>query len=191
MKQLILLIVLLSPISLFSQGRSGESNYHRYIHGEVRLPDDRPAEVGLYVVLESDASGGFTTTQTDSSGKFSFNDLANARYRVRVRAPGYEEETQEIDLSITPVGSLRLSLRLKPSSQEAQPVSGVIRANPPFPEDMPEPAQKEFQHGFEIFSSGKNQQKSISHFEKSAEQYPKYAPTFYYLGAAQAINEES
>jgi tetratricopeptide (TPR) repeat protein len=154
----------------------------------VRLPDGRLAGIGLYVVLESDASGGFTTTQTDSSGKFSFDNLANARYRVRVNAPGYEEEAQEIDMSTTPIGYLKFALRPKPSLDKAQAVSGVIRTNPRFPQDMPQAAQKEFEQGLEIFSSGKNHQKSISHFKKSAEEYPKYPPTFYYLGAAQAIN---
>jgi tetratricopeptide (TPR) repeat protein len=68
-------------------------------------------------------------------------------------------------------------------------VAGVTSANPKFPEDMPENAQKEFQKGFVIFSSGKDQPKSISHFKKAADGYPKFAPTFYYLGAAQAIDK--
>jgi tetratricopeptide (TPR) repeat protein len=188
MKHLILLLAILFPISLIAQGRAPESTMSRYIQGEVKYPDGRPAGVGLYVVLESDASGGFLTTSTDSRGKFSFNGLANARYRIRVRAPGFEEETQETDLSITPVGYLRFTLRPKPST-EPQPVAGVTSANQKFPADMPENAQKEFQKGFEIFSSGKNQQKSISHFKKAADAYPKFAPSFHYLGAAQAIDK--
>jgi tetratricopeptide (TPR) repeat protein len=188
MKRLILLLVMLSPVCLLAQGRAPESSKSRYIQGEVRYPDGKPAGVGLYVALESDASGGFLTTQTDSRGKFSFNGLANVRYRVRVRAPGFEEESQETDLSINPAGYLRFTLHPKPSS-EPQPVAGVTSANPKFPDDMPENAQKEFQKGFEIFSSSKDQPKSISHFKKAADAYPKFAPTFYYLGAAEAIDK--
>jgi Tfp pilus assembly protein PilF len=144
--------------------------------------------MGLYVALESDASGGFLTTQTDSRGKFTFNSLANVRYRIRVRAPGYEEEVQETDLSTIPVAFLRFNLRPRPGGNSPQPITGIT-TNPSFPDGMSEDARKEFQEGFDIFSSGKNQQKSISHFKKSAEKYPQYAPTFYYLGVAQALDK--
>jgi tetratricopeptide (TPR) repeat protein len=188
MKQLLLLFVLLFPISLLSQGRPSQSPLNRSIQGEVRLPNGSAAGIGFYVTLESDASGGFLTAQTDSRGKFTFNGLANARYRVKVRAPGYEEEAQETDLSITPVGFLRFTLKAKPGTKE-QPISGIAPANTSFPDDMPDAARKDFQDGFDIFSAGKDQQKSISHFKKSADKYPNYAPTFYYLGAAQAIGK--
>lgn len=189
MKKVFLLLVLSLPTTMLSQGRPSEATQNRYIQGEVRLPDGRPAGIGLYVTLESDASGGFLNTQTDSRGKFSFNGLANVRYRVKVRAPGYEEEVEEIDLSITPVGFLKISLRPKAGSGP-QPVSGTVNVNPRFPDDMPESARKEFQQGLDIFTSGKDQHKSISHFKKSADAYPKFAPTFYYLGAAEAINKD-
>jgi tetratricopeptide (TPR) repeat protein len=187
MKRLILLLVLAFPVSSVCQGRPSEATQNRSIQGEVRLPNGHPIEMGAYVTLESDASGGFLNSQTDSRGKFTFNGLANVRYRIKVRAPGFEEETQETDLSITPTAFLRFTLRPK-SGAGAQPASGLVSANAAFPDDMPEVAQKEFQDGFNIFSSG-NQQKSISHFKKSADKYSKYAPTYYYLGAAEAIGK--
>lgn len=190
MGRLVFLLVLLFPIAVSSQGHPPKTAQSRSIQGEVRLADGRTAEMGLYVVLESDASGGFLTTQTDSRGKFSFTGLAGVRYRVRVRAVGYEEEAQETDLSTIPFAYLRFNLRPKAAAKAAQPISGVTHANPPFPDDMPDEARKDFLEGFDIFSSGKNQQKSISHFKKSAERYPKFAPTFYYLGAAHAIDED-
>jgi cytochrome c-type biogenesis protein CcmH/NrfG len=183
-----ILFTLLSATNLLPQGRSPEGTQSRHIHGEVRFADGRIAGVGLYVALESDASGGFLTTQTDSRGKFSFNGLANVRYRVRVRGAGYEEEVQETDLSIMPVAYLRFTLRPKPVTNTPQPISGVT-SSPHFPDDMPDEARKEFQQGLDIFTSGKNQQKSISHFKKSADKYPQYAPTFYYLGTAHAIDK--
>ncbi len=172
-----------------SQGRPSAGNPNHTIRGEVHLPDGRPAGIGLYVTLESDASGGFLTTQTDSQGKFSFDGLAGARFRVGVKGPGFEDETQETDLSTTPVAYLRFTLKPRPGATP-QPISGAVNPNPKFPTDMPESARKEFQQGFDIFTSGKNQQKSISHFKKSADAYPNFAATYYYLGAAEAINRD-
>jgi Tfp pilus assembly protein PilF len=181
-------ICLLFVCSTPAQIRSSPSTLPKYINGEVRLPDGRPAGVGLYVSLESDASGGFSNTQTDSRGKFSFPGLANVRYRVKVRAPGYEEATQEVDLSTMSMSYLTFNLKAKPGTTPLpEPVSGVVSA-PVFPDGMSDDAKKEFGEGFDIFSSGKNQSKSISHFKKSAEKYPNYAPTYYYIGAAYAID---
>ncbi len=187
MKWLLTILLAIFPILLLAQGRPSQSSLNRSIQGEVKLPDGRPAAAGIYVSLESDASGGFVNAQTDSRGKFSFNGLANVRYRVRVRALGYEEEVQEADLSTTPVGLLRFTLHAKPGTGP-EPISGVT-PNSKFPDDMPDDARKEFQQGFDIFASGKDPQKSISHFKKSTEKYPKFAPAFYYLGAAQAIDK--
>src|SRR3954469_19887614 len=94
----IFLAVLLASNIASAQIRSSPSTIPRAINGEVRLPNDRAAGIGLYVTLESDGSGGFANTQTDSRGKFSFPGLANARYRVKVHAIGYQDETQEVDL---------------------------------------------------------------------------------------------
>jgi len=159
----------------------------KVINGEVKLPDGRSAGIGLYVTLESDMSGGFANTQTDSRGKFSFPGLANQRYRVKVQAPGYEAQAQDVDLSTMSSAYLTFTLKSKNGPSGPEPVSGVATV-PNFPGDMPEDAQKEFGAGYEIFSSGKSQSKSISHFKKSAEKYQNYAPTYYYIGAAYAMD---
>jgi tetratricopeptide (TPR) repeat protein len=160
-----------------------QSQTNRSINGEVKLSNGSMAPQGLYVVLESDASGGFVTTQTDSRGKFSFNGLAPVRYRVRVRGAGYEEATEEIDLSTMPFGLLRFTLKAKAGTESSvAPITGAIAA---LPSDMPADAQKEYNEAFDAFQAGKFE-KSIPHFKKSADKYPKYPQTFYYLGGAYA-----
>jgi tetratricopeptide (TPR) repeat protein len=155
------------------------------IQGQVRFGDkNAPAENAL-VRLEGSGSGVNGQTMTDTSGKFRFTGIGQAQYIVTVRAPGYVEARQEVDLKTQPRAYLNFQL----TPEKTQPIApsgpaAIINI------DVPPEAQKEFDQGRTILFDEKNVEKAITHLEKAINLHPRFAEAHLLLGTAYLDNKQ-
>ncbi len=151
------------------------------LRGQVRLPDGRPAFMGIVVYLETRSGSAVGVTETDRLGKFEFQQVAPEYYNVRVRAIAYQEYVEEVDLAHSPMGYLTVELKPVPgSTASAAPVATVSVETL----TAPEGARKNLQNGRELLSKGKDLDKSIQFFKKAIEDYPKYSEAYLLMGVA-------
>jgi tetratricopeptide (TPR) repeat protein len=155
------------------------------IQGQVRFGNNNaPAENAL-VRLEGSGSGVNGQTMTDNSGKFRFTGIGQAQYVVTVRAPGYVEARQEVDLKTQP--RAYLNFQLTPEKKQPTTPSGpsaIINI------DVPPEAQKEFDQGRTILLDEKNVEKAITHLEKAINLHPRFAEAHLLLGTAYLDNKQ-
>lgn len=156
------------------------------IHGQVRLPDGRPASVGTAVTLEMRGGGGVAAqTQTDRSGKFEFTQLQQAIYEVHIDATGYVADQQEVNLNAMPMAYVNFVLKSNPTSAgPAVPPGGPGASISAIDPNAPEGARKDFESAQELLSEGKDLDKSIQLFKKAVAQYPKYSQAYLLMGVA-------
>jgi vitamin B12 transporter len=103
--------------------------------GRVLDPDARPV-AGVRVLLEGPL--GVRTTITDAEGRFAFDDLGNAHYRVTIEAPGFAAPPRtvrgsgdllplELTLAVAPhAESVIVSGSPVPRARSASPVSATV-----------------------------------------------------------------
>ena len=96
--------------------------------GRVLDPAGRPVPGATVMV---DGPMGVRTTTTDAEGRFSFDGLAEARYRVLVDAPGFAAPAQTIRTGAE-LAPLDLQLRVAPYSE------AVVVAAAPVPRPLSE-----------------------------------------------------
>ena len=149
------------------------------IHGQVRFGDTRAPAERVLVRLEGFGSGVNGQIMTDSTGKFRFSGLGQATYVVTVRAPGYTEARQEVDLKVT--SSVYLNFNLIPDKRETTPlpVSGSLVNS-----RIPPEAQKEFDTGRTMLLEEKKVEGGIAHLEKALNLYPEFLDARLLLGTA-------
>jgi tetratricopeptide (TPR) repeat protein len=151
------------------------------VHGQVRYAvGGAPAERVLVRVERYD--GGLVgQSLTDSSGAFRFSGLEKAQYTVTVRAAGYRDAQQQINLKTST--SEYVVLQLAPDRSETDKSAaalspGIIDANAP-----PE-AQKEFTLGRKALLDEKKVDEGRRHLEKAISLYPNFLEAQLLLGTA-------
>jgi len=151
------------------------------VHGQVRYAvGGAPAERVLVRVERYD--GGLVgQALTDSSGAFRFPGLEKAQYTVTVRAAGYRDAQQQINLKTST--SEYVALQLAPDRSETDKNAaalspGIVDANAP-----PE-AQKEFALGRKALLDEKNVDEGRKHIEKAISIYPNFLEAQLLLGTA-------
>jgi len=161
------------------------------IRGQVRLADGRPAPVGIAVYLEMRGGGGAAgQTQTDQSGKFEFPQLQQAIYEVHIRAIGYQEDFQEVNLNQMPQGYVTFVLRPDPTSKPpAVPPGGAGATLSAVDAAAPESARKDFNSGSELLQSGKDFDKGIELLKKATKEYPQYSEAYVVMGVAYSSRQ--
>lgn len=156
------------------------------IHGQVRYPQGSAAGPGILITLEGTLAGVVGQVQTDSQGKFAFNQIPRAVYAVKMHHPGYRDISEQVDLTTAPTAYVVLTL---------QPLSGETRPGaPPSGEphisvqrlSVPAGARKEFDQGQSLLIESKKTEKSIQHFLKAIELYGSYPDAHLLLGMAYA-----
>jgi tetratricopeptide (TPR) repeat protein len=155
------------------------------LHGEVRYGDTRAVAEKVLVRVEGFGSGVNGQTLTDSSGKFRFSGLGQAQYIVTVRAPGYREARQQVDLQTQPRAYLQFQLTPEKTEPIAPSGPGAI-----INIDIPPDAQKEFDQGRTIMLNEKNVEKAITHLEKAISLHPRYTEAHLLLGTAYLDNKQ-
>ncbi len=161
------------------------------IHGQVRLPDGRPATLGTAVTLEMRGGGGVAAqTQTDSSGKFEFMQLQPAIYEVHISAVGYAADQQEANLNAMPMAYLSFTLKPDPTyAGPAVPPGGPGATVSAIDANTPEGARKDFESAQELLVQGKDLDKSVQLFKKAVAQYPKYSQAYLLMGVAYSAQK--
>jgi len=154
------------------------------VHGQVRYPDNRVAERVL-VRLEGFGSGVNGQTMTDSSGKFRFSGLGQEQYIVSVRAPGFLEARQQVDLKTTSSAYITFNLQPDEKQNSSLPIkAGIVNYK------IPLEAQKEFDAGRELLLKEKKTSDGISHLQKAVSLYPEYVEAHMLLGTAYMDNKQ-
>ncbi|HEV2665141.1 MAG TPA: carboxypeptidase-like regulatory domain-containing protein, partial [Blastocatellia bacterium] len=134
------------------------------VHGQVRYAAGGAPAERVLVRVERYDGGLVGQALTDSSGAFRFPGLEKAQYTVTVRAAGYREAQQQVNLKTST--SEYVVLQLAPDRGETdKPTAalspGIVDANAP-----PE-AQKEFALGRKALLDERNVDEGRKHLEKA------------------------
>ena len=163
------------------------------IHGRVLLPNGQPAPVGTIVTLETPGGGFNGQAQTNNQGKFEFPQMTPAMYEIHVRAFGYLEESQTLDMTNMPSAYLNITLKADPSRKDAPAVPpggpGATIAAPLDP-DAPDDARKDMESGRNLLASGKDIDQSIALFQKAITRYPQYSEAYLLMGVAYSSQKK-
>ncbi len=157
------------------------------IRGVIRLPDGRPAPIGIAVSLEMRGGGGAVQqTQTDRGGKFEFRQITPAIYEVHIRGVGYQAAYQEVDATMMPSSYVTFVLAPEAlgSGGPAVPPGGPAATISAADAGAPEGARKALQEAEQILSKGGNVDKGLELLKKAAKQYPQYTHAYLLMGAA-------
>ncbi len=195
MKRRLLLTFLLATPGLTSlappawtQGRPGTRPGPplTQIHGQVRITNGPTAPQGITVSLEAARAGLIAQTQTDSHGNFSFSQIPLETYIIKVRYPGYEELSREVNLTFSPTAYEVIELKPLPKDREKTqvPPRGPGDSVSVHALNVPEGAQKELEKGQKLLLDEKDSKGSIAHFLKAVQIHPSFAPAYTLLGTA-------
>ena len=172
--------VLFFPVAASAQ-RVPSTSMAPQLNGQVRYAEGGRAAEFVLVRLESFGGGVVAETETDRNGKFHFAGLSGELYIVSVRASGYREAQQQVDLrtQLTDYVQLQLVPDSNVSTPSTTPKStGVVDAN------TPSNAVAEFEKGSTALLKDHNLAQGIAHLEKAVAIYPKYSPALLLLGTA-------
>src|ERR1051326_7120339 len=184
--------LLLLPVVVLAQGgraSTGTNGIHT-IQGYIFFPSGRRAEGQIIVKLQSYTSGEITVVP-DSSGAFSFTQLAPGNYTVVVNAgDDYEIARENVyfdsDINMSRIGGARvpsspqrstvmIHLQLKPGVH-AKP--GVVNAALA---EVPEKARKLFEQGVDEARAG-DTQKAADSLKDAVALYPNFPLALNELG---------
>lgn len=171
------LILILCPAALAQVGR--RNAIPPEIHGLVRYAQGSAPADRARVRLERFSGGIIDEEITDRTGKFRFTNLSRAQYTVTIRAHGYQDVQQYVDLQTTL--SQYLNFTLKPDGSE---FSESVATNAVISAKVPIEAQKEYARAQTALRENEKQEDGISHLEKAIKIYPNYHEAQLLLGTA-------
>lgn len=184
------LVVALALPAVAQRGGTNNAMPHTCdVRGKVRYSDGRAGERGIAVTLETQGGGVAQQSQTDSSGKFSFEQVpCSARpslYEVHIRAVGYQPDFQDVDLTAMPSAYLMFSLKpdmtfKTPAVPAAGPGATVSAAEA----NIPASARKNFQDAEQLLQSGNDFDQALALLKKAVAEYPLYSDAYLVLGVA-------
>ena len=150
------------------------------ITGQVRYTEGGQPAFNILVRCDSFNSGSCGQETTDRSGRFRFTGLPLSQYTITVRAPGYIEQRQDVELLTSPSANLQFQLRSDGSARPASSPSIVVDAN------VPSAAKKEFDQAAALAATGKKEslEESVRHLEKAVSIYPQFVQANLMLGTA-------
>jgi cytochrome c-type biogenesis protein CcmH/NrfG len=151
------------------------------IQGEVRYAQGGGRAENVLVRLESFSGGLVDQVRTDRTGKFSFQDIGQAIYRVTASIVGFRTVTQEVNLTTTPNEHLIFTMVPDKPGQENRPApeeDTIIDAK------VPKEARDEYQTGRTALLAGAEPAKGIPHLERAVRIYPDFLQAQLLLGTA-------
>lgn len=163
------------------------------ITGTVFAAAHRPI-ADVWVELLDDFNSTISRMKTDGSGRFTFNNLINGNYRLRVLPYGtdYKEKVQDVTLVSMSAVSGRpgadrqnidvfLELNTRAASGPFAVGPGVI-----FAQEVPEEAERLYLEGIR-FLREKNEKEGLGRLKKSIEVFPTYYLALDRLGGEYAM----
>ncbi len=173
----VLLSFLVLPVASQAQ-RAPHSSIPLQVNGQVRYAQGgRPAEF-ILVRIENFAGGIEGEMTTDRSGKFRFVGLSPDLYVVSLRAPGFKEVSQQVDLRAQLTDYVQLVLVAEENGSSPPNHKGVLDAN------VPRGALTEFEKGRDSLLQTNNAAAGILHLENAVRIYPRYFEALLLLGTA-------
>lgn len=153
-----------------------------YIKIQVRNLDGSSATRGILIQLESAEGGIVDQCTTGSEGYCQFNPRTTALYVLRMKQPGYEEISKQVDLRDT--RGAYVELRLKPESgknassgpKDGSAISAADLA-------VPDNARKEFEAGQKALEA-QDLDSGIAHLQKAIKLYDAFPQAYTMLGSA-------
>ena len=174
----VLVLILLTCAAAWAQ--NSPSAGLTSIKGRARDATTHAQLANVIVTVDSQNAGNAAQAETDGMGKFDFEGLEPAVYIVKIRVPGYREESERLDLTVS--GSNYVDFELKPLGNAPAPLpGGSLSARDAA---VPEKARREFTKGRQLLEEGKDLPGSIEHLLKATQIYPKYADAYLFLGVA-------
>ena len=172
-------LILVASSQLLAQDIRAPTAFGGTITGQVRAEGGQPA-FNILVRCEARISGTCGQEMTDRSGRFRFSGLAPAQYVISVRAPGYIEQSQDVELQTTPSATLQFQLRSDGSPRKATSSALVVDAN------VPPSAKKEFDQAAALVATSKKEsiEEAVRHLEKAVTIYPQFVQAHLMLGTA-------
>ena len=180
-------LILLAPWPLLAQeSRSQPATLSGQITGQVRYVEGNRPAVNILVSCDGSTQGNCGQVMTDQSGRFSFTGLAPTQFVITVRAPGYIEQKQHVELLTSPSAYLQFQLRSDGSAGPAAPGSVIVDAN------VPAAAKKEFDLATSLSSNAKkeNLEEAVRHLEKAVAIYPKFVEAQLRLGTTYMDSQQ-
>ncbi|HXD33425.1 MAG TPA: tetratricopeptide repeat protein [Pyrinomonadaceae bacterium] len=173
-------LLLLVPSRLLSQESRAQQQPVGHISGQVRYAEGGQPAFNILIRCDAFNSGSCGQEMTDRSGRFRFDGLAPSQYIITVRAQGYVEQQQTVELLTSAVANIQFQLRSDGSSRPAASSSVVVDAN------VPVAAKKEFEQAAALVATGKKESlnESVSHLEKAVTIYPQFVEAHLMLGTA-------
>ena len=165
----------------FAQGRSSGSlptkPISASINGVVRYTDGgAPAEF-VTINLEANSGGLLSQVRTDRSGKFRFESLGQAQFRVTVRHPGFKEIQRYVDLSTATTDYLQIQLVAENPNTIDLPTKTIAVG-------VPAEAQAEYEKGRKALLVDKHVEAGIATLENAVKLAPNYTEAHLLLGTA-------
>lgn len=158
--------------------------YAMQIQVQVRMQDGPAAPMGSLCEMDYQNGEPLEQGQTDSGGKCHFVPPAHAIYIIRVKAAGYLQETQRVDLQNSQTGMAFLVLRPDPNQAPPQPAE-VARGTSVSAIDLsvPEPARKEYDQGQRAIEN-RDLDGGVAHLRKAIELHDQFPRAYTMLGVA-------
>ena len=116
-------------------------------------------------------------TITDSMGNFFFSNLNPGTYEVEVRAQGYRDSRESIQLTVGPNSGVFINLQ--PRQEVAKPV--VIEPLSAEEQQAPEAAKDRYKKGVEAYRE-RRLEESRANFEEAIRLFPRFASAHSGLG---------
>src|SRR2546423_10842680 len=157
---LTLSLILLASVSVIAQeSRSPGATLSGQITWQVRYVEGNRPAVNILVSCDGSTQGNCGQVMTDQSGRFSFTGLAPTQFVITVRAPGYIEQRQNVELLTSPSAYLQFQLRSNGSARPATSPSIVVDAS------VPSAAKKEFDQAAALIVTGRKEslEESVCH----------------------------
>jgi Tfp pilus assembly protein PilF len=171
-----------------STGQGGRS----VIMGTVFVETHRPIS-DVWVELTDDFNSTLGRVKTDASGKFTFTNLLNGNYRLRVLPYGtdYKEQIQEVTVASVSAVSGRpgadrqiLDIYLRPNERAAGPFA--VGPRTVFVQEVPPEAQKLYEEGVRLLRE-KRENEAFVRLKNALEIFPEYYLALDRLGSEYAV----
>jgi tetratricopeptide (TPR) repeat protein len=178
-------------------GAPVQSQNRNIIEGSVNAGDRPVSEARVF--LKNDGYGQVAQTYTDSSGRFRFTGLAGGNYYVEVDPVGtdYERQTQRVEarpFSTRGAGAaevFRVMFQLVPrkSERSAEALAAARRKGTVFYQDVPKPAETEFQQGVQSLKEDAFDNGAAS-LKRAIGIFPDYYDALVLLGTAYVNRDD-
>lgn len=176
-------------VPAFTTAQAGRS----VITGTVFVEAHRPV-ADIWIELLDDFNSTVSRVKTDASGRFTFGNLINGNYRLRVLPYGtdYKEQVQDVTLSSVSAvsgrpGADRQIIDIYLKRNDRAPV-GPFAVGPRvvFVQEVPAEAERLYEEGVRLLRD-KKEKEGFESLKKSLETFPTYYLALDRLGAEYAM----